>query len=363
MPRYEIINLDLLVLDPNNPRLPKSKQGSEDESEILKYMLTDSSLIELMLAIGENDFFPGEQLLVTPIENDKYKVVEGNRRLSALKLLNNPSLVEVHTSKIEKVLAETTFRPTEIPCLVFDTENEIFNYLGYRHITGIKEWKLLEKARYLYGLKTERFNDISLDAAAKEIAKIIGSKTPYVKRILIGFEVYKLIEDEDFFQITDLNDVTFYFNYIADSLNKSNIANLLGVDLNALNPLENINIDNLRKWAVWLFQKDKEGRTRIIGDSYDLTALNNILGHEEAKIAFMDSGYSLERALELTNPFDSQFVNFVRKAVESLEQADRIVLKALTFSETTKNDLRTLRSLSSKIYRTIQEKEDEEDDN
>lgn len=362
MPEYRIINLDSLILDSHNPRLPKSKHGSE-ESEILRYMLNDSSLIELMLAIGENDFFPGEQLLVVPIENSKYKVVEGNRRLSALKILSNPALAEVQKSKIEKVLSETTFRPTEIPCLVFDTEIEILNYLGYRHITGIKEWKLLEKARYLYGLRVEKFSAITLDAAAREIAKIIGSKTPYVKRILIGFEVYKLIEDEDFFQITDLNDVTFYFNYIADSLNKGNIANLLGVDLNALNPLENINITNLQIWAEWLFQRDKEGRTRIIGDSYDLTALNNILGHEEAKVAFMDSGYSLERALELTNPFDSQFVNYIRKATESLEKADRIVLKVLTFSETTKDDLKDLQSSAKRIYRTIQEREDEENDN
>jgi hypothetical protein len=48
MPEYRIINLDLLVLDSHNPRLPKSKHGSS-EQEILKYMLIDSSLIELML--------------------------------------------------------------------------------------------------------------------------------------------------------------------------------------------------------------------------------------------------------------------------------------------------------------------------
>lgn len=336
MPEYRIINLDLLVLDSHNPRLPKSKHGSS-EQEILKYMLIDSSLIELMLAIGENDFFPGEQLLVVPVAEDTYKVVEGNRRLSALKILNNPALAEVHTSKIEKVLAETTFRPTEIPCLVFDSESEIHNYLGYRHITGIKEWKLLEKARYLYGLKIEKFSDLSLNEAAREIAKMIGSKTPYVKRVLVGFEVYKIIEDEDFFQITDLNDTTFYFNYIADSLNKSNIAAiLLGVNLDASDPLAAINIDNLRIWAEWLFQRNKEGKTRIIGDSYDLRDLNTILGHTEAKVAFMDSGYSLERALELTNPSDNQFVSFIRKSVDSLMEADRIVLKVSSFTESQK---------------------------
>jgi hypothetical protein len=46
-------------------------------------MLLDASLIELMLAIGENGYFPGEQLLVVFDPSDsKYRVVEGNRRLS-----------------------------------------------------------------------------------------------------------------------------------------------------------------------------------------------------------------------------------------------------------------------------------------
>jgi hypothetical protein len=261
-------------------------------------------------------------------------------------------------------LAETTFRPTEIPCLVFDSESEIHNYLGYRHITGIKEWKLLEKARYLYGLKIEKFSDLSLNEAAREIAKMIGSKTPYVKRVLVGFKVYKIIEDEDFFQITDLNDTTFYFNYIADSLNKSNIAAiLLGVNLDASDPLAAINIDNLRIWAEWLFQRNKEGKTRLIGDSYDLRDLNTILGHTEAKVAFMDSGYSLERALELTNPSDNQFVSFIRKSVDSLMEADRIVLKVSSFTEITKDDLKQIQSLAKRINRTILEREDEENDN
>jgi hypothetical protein len=225
-PEYKKIGLTELKLDSYNPRLPKSMHGKSDK-EIISYMLLDASLIELMLAIGENDFFPGEQLLVVKDTDGLFKVIEGNRRLSAVMLLNNPSLATVQISKVSKVIEETDFRPTEIPCLVFNEENDIHNYLGYRHITGIKEWKLLEKSRYLSELKTSSFRDLKLQDAAREIAKVIGSRKDYVQRILIGFEVYKILEEEDFFRIRDLNDTTFYFNYIADSLNKSNISKFL----------------------------------------------------------------------------------------------------------------------------------------
>ena len=78
-PIFDLIKLEDLKLDSHNPRLPKSMHGS-NESEILEFMLRDTSLIELMLAIGENDFFPGEQLLVVKDKIDnKYKVIEGNR--------------------------------------------------------------------------------------------------------------------------------------------------------------------------------------------------------------------------------------------------------------------------------------------
>ena len=58
-PYFELIQLDNLYLDEHNPRLPKSLQ-SATEVEILEYMLLDASLIELMLAIGKNDFFTPE---------------------------------------------------------------------------------------------------------------------------------------------------------------------------------------------------------------------------------------------------------------------------------------------------------------
>lgn len=358
LPIYESIELDKLKLDSYNPRLPKSMHGKSDK-EILSYMLLDASLVELMLAIGENGFFPGEQLLVVKDADDKYKVIEGNRRLSAVMLLNNPELADVQKTKIQKVLEETEKRPTQIPCLIFNSEAEIHNYLGYRHITGIKEWRLLEKARYLNGLRKSNFSNLNLEQASREIAKVIGSRKDYVKRILVGFEVYQAIEDEAFYRIRDLDDTTFYFNYIADSLNRSNINNFLGIDLDSEQPTENLNKKNLTKWTHWLFEKNDQNKTRLIGDSYDLNSLNTILGNEEATVAFDEKGYTLEKAKELTGELDSQFKSYIKKSIEALEFADRIVTRVNIFYEEIDDDLKNLRALSTKIGRTIQDKEDE----
>lgn len=361
-PYFDKLALDKLLLDSDNPRLPKSLHG-KNETEILEYMLLDASLIELMLAIGKNNFFPGEQLLVVKLDNNTYKVVEGNRRLSALKLLNNPQLVSVQKSKIQQVLEETTYRPTDIPVLVFEKEDDIHNYLGYRHITGIKEWKLLEKARYLYNLWKSAYNDLSINEASKELAKSIGSRTDYVRRVLIGFEIYKKIEDEKFYRIHGLDDTSFYFNYIADSLNKSNIAEYIGVDMKNINDnyVNGINDENLENWTRWLFDKDKDGKTRLIGDSDNLAALNKVLGNSVARDAFIVNKLSLDDSVELTGEFDDQFLNFIYAALRDLENADRLVTKVNVSYENISYQLKEIRAIALKVGRTIQERGEEDE--
>ncbi len=361
-PVFDIIDLENLFLDSNNPRLPKSLQGS-DEKQILEYMLLDASLIELMLAIGENDFFPGEQLLVVKNEDNAYTVIEGNRRLSAVKLLSDPTLVDIQKSKIQQAVEESEYKPTTIPCLIFDTAEEIHNYLGYRHITGIKEWKLLEKARYLFELWKSQYSALDLNAASKELAKSIGSRKDYVKRILVGYQVFERIQDEAFFKIPGLDDTSFYFNYIADSLNKPHIADYLGLSVRDIDDIEEVTINeaHLQNWTRWLFEKDKEGRTRLIGDSKSLTALNSVLGVPAARTAFVNKGVSLDNALELTGEIESQFLNYINTAFSNLDNADRLVIKANISYNEVADQLKEIRSLASKIGRTLQEKEDEDE--
>lgn len=46
--RIDHISVDELKFDPENPRLPHSLRNVEDESQIVTWMLTDASLIELL---------------------------------------------------------------------------------------------------------------------------------------------------------------------------------------------------------------------------------------------------------------------------------------------------------------------------
>ena len=194
--KFKYLALDDLKLDPQNPRLPKSfRNKNPSEKQLIEHMLGDESMIELMLSIGQNGFFEGEQLLVVENTDNTYRVIEGNRRLTALKLLQNPDLSSVFKSKIRKVIEETNERPTEIPCLKFESEDEIHKRIGFRHITGIKEWRLLERARYLNDLWKNNYKDLSINEVARTLAKNVGSRKDYIKRVLLAYELYKVLED------------------------------------------------------------------------------------------------------------------------------------------------------------------------
>lgn len=345
--KSKIINYKNLLLDPKNPRIPESKHNL-DEKGIIDYMLLEASTLELMQAIGENGFFVGEPLLVINIAEDKYKVLEGNRRLTSVKLLNEPELASVKKVSVKQIYDEANYRPTEIPCLVFDSEDEVRKYLGFRHITGIKPWGLTEKSRYLYQLYLNLFNGENIDYATKELAKKIGSRKDYVKRVVIAYELYLIVEDEGFYKIKDLDDTTFYVGYLVDSLSRSNISSFLSIDISSNNPLEKLNKTNLKELIFWFFEKNDQNKTRVKGKSNDLNMLNAILGNKVAYSAFKD-GKDLHQSFEYTKDIESIFFSNIQKSLTALEQADSLVHKINDFYDNVDDDLVQIRKLTSKI--------------
>lgn len=357
------IRVDDLFLDKENPRLPKSFQKSATtEEDIIDYMLLEASTIELMLSIKSNGFFVGEQLLV--VENDDkstYTVVEGNRRLSAVKLLHNRLLATAKKNTLAVLMQEEGKEPpTELPCLVFPTRQDILKHVGFKHITGIQSWKLLEKARYVYEQKNIQFSNKSIDEAAVALAKIMGSKKNYIKRLIVGFEIYKIIEDEKFYNIPNLDDTGFHFNYISDSLRFNNISSNLGIDLSADNPIENLNINYIKDWTNIFFKPFNGNRPRLIGDSEHLSKYNKVLGDNKALKAF-NNGVSIEQALDIAGETDDNFEDYIKEAIRYLGLSFEISLDVKKTYKGFYEDAKQINTLIREINRIRKDKDDDDE--
>lgn len=352
----EDVDVNLLFLDAENPRLPDYLQG-KSEDKIIEHMLLEESTLELMQAIGEKGFFKGEQLLVVKQIDGKFKVVEGNRRLTSVKLLNNPQLATAQQGLVNRIHegADSSVIPINgLPCMVFENDADIHDYLGYRHVTGVQPWNLRQKAKYLNYLRNKNFSKLNLDDASNELRKIIGSTRPVVKRYLVGFEIYKIIKDKAFFKIKDLNEEGFYFSYVADSLSRSHIAEYLGVNMDADNPIENLDMSNLENWTTWLYEplestSKRIKKTRLKGKSGDLNKLNSILASDEARKQFIVESATLDEAHSYTDDFDKLFKDSILESLGYIEKSISIIGKVKNFYSSLDEDLREIIRISRNI--------------
>lgn len=356
MNQIESVPLEKLKLDSENPRLPSSFYN-KSEDEIIEWMLKDESIIELMLAIGQHGFFSGEALLVIKT-GDNFTVVEGNRRLTSLKLLSNPSLAPIRKHKVEQVLKETSKRPKSIPCIIFEGKEQIMQYLGYRHVTGIKPWSVASKAKYLHGL-LPTLESQGLKKQSLELAKKIGSRSDYVKKLLIGYKIYEIIKDNGFYQIPQLNETTFHFSYITASLQYTNIRQFIEIDeISGINNLENINInkDNLEVLIDWFFRKNDQNKSRSLGNNDNLTKLDNILSMPEITRKFKD-GLSLNESNGLINIDENFFTQGLNKSLNELKKVREYSYKLENYNKSDIEILKDIVSLCKDIKISIDNKQ------
>ena len=316
-----------LKLDPENPRLPERLLGSS-EYEMLNWMLTDATLTDLMASIVENGFFGGEALIgVNDHESDRVVIVEGNRRLAAVKLIHNPSIAENKAKTVTDLATEAELKNSRIetlPVFIVESREEVANYLGFRHVSGVKQWPVIAKARYLFGLfHTRRWTG----DVYRQLAKEIGSKSVYVRRLIVGYFIFQYIEQHSYFDLDYLTEENFDLSLINDAATKySAVADYMGMNINAANPIERLIETNFKEVFLWLYQRNKNGQTKV-GESRNLPILNKILGTEEAKGAFIQDNYSLEDAAALTALADENIRWHLQNARLSMIEAQKLVHK------------------------------------
>ena len=180
----DYIDLNKLELDTKNPRLPEGVERTPEA--MLNHIALTTSIEDLMNAIAENGFFPGEPLIAVK-EGDKYTVVEGNRRLTAVKLIHNPYECDRPSSRMIEIAESAKDKLgtlEKLPVIVRDTRAEILPYLGFRHITGVKQWEPLSKARYIEQLFGLTSPNSPTNDRYHQVARAIGSRKDHIKRNL-----------------------------------------------------------------------------------------------------------------------------------------------------------------------------------
>jgi ParB-like nuclease domain len=317
-----------LNFDSNNPRFPpKIAQGPVED--LLQRFVRDERLLEIIESIGNHGFFPGEPLLVVPEGKGDYRVVEGNRRLAALKLLAGELDAPTGRTSIEEAVGAAKYRPKKVPCLVFNDENEILRYLGFRHITGIKAWSALQKARYASRMY-QKYRKLPEDEGLRMLARETGSRRDTVGQMLTALELYDRAEKENFFGLP-IEAEQIEFSLLGTSLSYSNLTDFLGLESRTDLAVKGLDQRALKDLFDWLFVT--EGRAKpIVTESRNLRKLAAVVKSSAAVKELRRSG-NLDQAYELSSGPEQALTEGLKTALRKLETAQGLVPKVPKIGE------------------------------
>ena len=155
----EIALADLLV-DPRNARLTE-EQPSQQSTLLAIARQQGKRLLKLANDIVEYGLDPTAlpAVVATNDQRKRYLVIEGNRRVVALKSLETPSLIASafdakDKKKLQRLAEQFAQKPiATISCSLFDNEKELAHWVTIRHTgqnegVGLVEWGAEEKDRY-----------------------------------------------------------------------------------------------------------------------------------------------------------------------------------------------------------------------
>ena len=183
----EFTELENLLLDPHNPRLGRGRSESSGTQQRLMELMRTWSLEELAVSFLENGFWPQEAVIVVKEElygrPNSLIVVEGNRRIAALKYMKEAfdgAAVPRRWTRLIQDAQPPDNLFTNVPYILARSRVEVTAFLGFRHVTGIKQWAPAEKAEFIARLVDE--NKMSYDTIRKQI----GSRSDVVRRNYIA---------------------------------------------------------------------------------------------------------------------------------------------------------------------------------
>lgn len=192
------IEVHKLLLDNNNYRLPLHLKGLL-QPQLLDALIEEYDVEDIAKSISEKGFYPHESIVVV-VENKKYIVLEGNRRLAACKALLSPqNIVDNKKKKFIQYAAITDFESIKkIPVVIAPNRAEAIDLIESLHTdVGRKKWDTIAKARFD---KENRSSDKGKLTEANKVLDLYAVATA----IKLPDDVAAVVKSESKFNLTNL---------------------------------------------------------------------------------------------------------------------------------------------------------------
>lgn len=309
-----------LHFDFRNPRiaefLPTNKTP---EKEIIKILWNVMGVEEIVLSIKASGFFTHEPLIAIN-EGGRNIVLEGNRRLAAVKCLLEPQIADfVGINKnILSAKKDVIDSIQQLPVIFVNDRKDAWKFIGFKHINGPAKWGSYAKAEYISQIKNE------FHIPLEEIASQIGDTHRTVQKLYQGLQVIEQAEKLGVFDRRDIQANRLYFSHLYTGLTYEGYKDYIGikgVPEDQENPVPQDKKEELGEMLTWIYgSKSKEIPALIQTQNPDIRRLEAILGNREAIHALKD-GVPLYQAYEISQPKDETFEQSLLDAKRALQKA------------------------------------------
>ncbi len=150
------VELPRLRLDLHNPRVPGRPDSQREAFEEVAAE-QKGKLLGLARHIRRHGLSPAQRFIVIPDDDNFFIVLDANRRLAALKALEQPDLMQGFLTDAQMVqlraLASDYDAPDDVPCVVYARREDADVWVELLHEGqgdgyGLVEWTAQQKARH-----------------------------------------------------------------------------------------------------------------------------------------------------------------------------------------------------------------------
>ena len=343
-----------LRFDCKNPRLPEFDLHSETpETEIIRILWDAMDVRELVMSISASGFFPQEPLIVAD-EGGKNVVIEGNRRLAAVKLLLDTALVKKLAVPVRPLDEKDRLRLNELP-VIRSSRKDAWRYLGFKHVNGPAKWGSYAKSKYIS--EVHRNHKVSL----KDIGVQIGDTHRTVQRLYRGLMVIEQAERLKVFDRDDRWRTHFSFSHIYTGVDYPNISKFIGLraeNSESADPVPSERKVELGELCLWIYGSKKQKTPPVVErQNPDLRYLEAVVGNVESLTA-LRQGVSLSVAFEISQPASNLFREDLIASKRSLERAQSKLSSGYAGAEELLRIAGTIVTVAEDLYQAMERKYD-----
>lgn len=349
------LKLSDLLLEPNNPRfselredyatVSESRYADDKVQQIANSKMRNAifNVAELRDTIKTIGFLPMDRIVVREWDGlngvNKFVVIEGNRRVTALKWL-----LQLHDEGKENLDADFLASLDNIEALLLDKtkapESAQLILPGLRHVSGVKEWGPYQKAKAVFHLR-------QTGLSPQDSAQSLGLSTRAANQSYRCFLALENMANDEEYEERVTPDMYSYFEEV---FKRPVVRDWLEWD----DTCEKFkNSTNLSDFYSWIARPEEGESAQKLPEAKSVRELAQFINDDAAMNVFRSDAGTLARALakfEVDHPAD--WFPRIAEAKAALKGLTPDILRSLD-----EEAIKAIVGLQSQISSTLSDRE------